>query len=105
MQIAGVFCLIPPEIQRQKSADPGFQSAGIGFEVLYMAATYALYIDLQQLKSAQLAYEKNPVAENLWLWRKWFYRAEADKARMPVHRGSDKDKQFLNSMLLLQESF
>jgi hypothetical protein len=105
LQIAGVFCLIPPEIQRQKLADPYFRSGGIGFEVMYMAATYALYIDCHQLRSAQLAYEKNPTAENLWRWRKWFYRAELDKSRIPVYRGSDKDKQFLNSMLLLQESF
>ncbi len=105
LQIAGVFCLIPPEIQRQKLADPYFRSGGIGFEVMYMAATYALYADFQQLRAAQAAYEKNPTAENLWLWRKWFYRAELDKSRIPIYRGSDKDKQFLNSMLLLQEGF
>ncbi len=105
LQIAGVFCLMPAEIQRQKLADPHFRVDGIGYEVLFIAASYALNIDCRQLQQAQAAYEKNPTAENLWKWRKWFYRAKLDESRLPVYRGSDKDRQFLNSMLLLQESF
>ena len=105
LQIAGVFCLLPAEIQRQQFADPAFRCGGILLEVLFTAADYALSIDLQQLQAAEKAYEQNPSAETLFIWRKWYFRAQTDKARRPVARGSSKDRQFLNSMLLLQESF
>lgn len=105
LQIAGVICLLPVEIRRQMLADPEFSPEGILKEVQFLASSYALLLDLKYLNAALAAYKKEPSAENLWLFRKWYYRAQLDNSRRPAERGTAKDRQFINSMLLLQESF
>lgn len=105
LQIAGAIYLMPDEIRRQKLADPTFEEKGILQEILFLAGSYALFTDLRQLMLAEKEYQSEPSDENLLRYRKWYYRTILDISRMPDQRGTDNDRNFINSMLLLQEGF
>lgn len=105
IQIAGVIYLIPDEIRRQKLVDPAFDTGGIINEIRFLAGSYALMLDKEELLKAEQRYLKNPDSENLWHYRRWYYRTLLDHSRMPSVRGSERDRQFIDSMLLLQEGF
>lgn len=105
LQAAGVIYLLPEEIRRQQLADESMPLEGILNEVLITAGSYALYISQQQLRKAAADYRKSPTDENLWQWRKWYFRVKLDLFRLPDKRGSAKDQQFIQSMLLLQAGF
>lgn len=105
LQIAGVICLLPEEIRRQQLADAGFPIGAILDEITFTAGSYILHLDKKHLHSAIDRYHKEPSAENLWLYRKWFYRTELDISRMPQKKRDRNAADFIASMLLLQESF
>lgn len=105
LQAAGVIYLLPEEIRRQQLSDNSMPLEGVMREVLVTAGSYALYLSQQQLSKAAAAYRKAPTEENLWQWRKWYFRVELDRSRIPAERGSAKDQQFIQSMLLLQANF
>ena len=105
LQAAGVFYLLPEEIRRQQLADPELQTKGILQYAQMAAACYTLDILQKRLEEASAAYKKEPGAENLWLFRKWYYMYQLDIARLPENPGVEKDLQFIESMLLLQAGF
>jgi hypothetical protein len=105
LQVSGVIYRIPGEIQRQSAADLRFIPAGIITETTYLAANCAMLISSRRLAEAKEKYLKDPTPENLWQYRKWYYRMQLDHSRLPAVRGSDPDREFVNAMLLLQESF
>lgn len=105
LQFAGTIYRLPDEIRRQKLADENFYPDCLLGEVTHMAASYALHISFPCLRTARQRALNNPSPENLWLYRKWYYRVLMDISRLPRVRGEAKDRQFLNSMLLLQEGF
>lgn len=105
LQIAGAIYLLPDEIRRQKLADPEFATDGIMLEVLANAGSYAVYAGEKHLALNLESYRKEPSAERLWHWRKWYYFLELDRSRLPEKRGGSKDQHFIQSMLLLQSGF
>ena len=78
---------------------------GILLEMQTAAASYVLFLVQNQLEAAQDACAKELSAENLWRFRKWYYRYLLDISRMPQTRGGKKDTDFIQSMLLLQPGF
>jgi hypothetical protein len=105
LQAAGVFYLLPEEIRRQQLASPDMPLDGILLEMQLAAASYVLYLVQNQLEAAQKACVKELTAENLWRFRKWYYRYRLDVARLPQKRAEQKDRDFIQSMLLLQPAF
>ena len=105
LQAAGVFYLLPEEIRRQQLAAPNMPLEGILLEMQTAAASYVLFLVQNQLEAAQDACAKELSAENLWRFRKWYYRYLLDISRMPQTRGGKKDTDFIQSMLLLQPGF
>ncbi|MBE6377802.1 MAG: hypothetical protein E7051_03165 [Lentisphaerae bacterium] len=105
LQAAGVFYLMPEEIRRQQLSTPDMPLDGILLEMQSAAATYVLYLVQNQLEAAQKAYIKAPTPENLWNFRQWYYRYQLDISRLPQTRGREKDREFIQSMLLLQPGF
>ena len=105
LQAAGDRSRLPEEIRRQQLSDNSMPLEGVMREVLATAGSYALYLSQQQLDKAAAACRKALTEENLWQWRKWYFRVELDRSRLPAERGSSKDQQFIQSMLLLQANF
>lgn len=104
LKLAGALLLIPDEIKRLKLADPAFSAQGIVLEVVRMAAEKALAIDESQLREAEKRWRLDPTEENLFRWRRWFYIRELDASRMPEKRGSEEDRRFVESMVLLRDN-
>ena len=105
LQIAGVICLLPDEIRRQQLAEENLPLTGLLSEISFLAGSYALHLDKEQLTKAAKKWHHDPSPENLLKYRQWYYRMMLDLSRLPQTRGSKKDRQFITSMLLLQESF
>ena len=105
LQIAGVISLMPDEIRRQQFANPQFKVDGVLNEIQFLAASYALQLDRTCLLKIRNEYKNSPSEEKLLQYRKWYYRTLLDISRITAKRGSKEDQQFINSMLLLQESF
>ncbi len=105
LQFASAIYRLPDEIRRQKMADENFYPDCLLEEVIHMAASYSLHISMPYLQTARQNAMQDPTPENIWRYRKWYYRVQMDLSRLPSVRGEAKDRQFLNSMLLLQEGF
>ncbi|MBR7121381.1 MAG: hypothetical protein IKC94_03975 [Lentisphaeria bacterium] len=105
LQFAAVIYKLPDEIRRQKMADANFYPDCLLNEVIHMAASYALHISFNRLRAAREQALAEPVAENIRRFRQWYFRVQMDIDRLPVIRGEAGDRQFLNSMLLLQDGF
>ena len=105
LQFAHAVYSLPDEIRRQKMADENFYPDCLLEEVVHLAASYSLYISMPYLQAARQDALQKPTPENIWRYRKWYYRVQMDLSRLPSVRGEAKDRQFLNSMLLLQEGF
>lgn len=105
LQIAGVISLMPDEIRRQQIANPQFKVEGVLNEIQFLAASYALQLDRTSLLKIRNEYKNSPSEEKLLQYRKWYYRTLLDISRIPAKRGTKEDQQFINSMLLLQDSF
>ncbi|MBE6389046.1 MAG: hypothetical protein E7043_02610 [Lentisphaerae bacterium] len=105
LQIAGVICLMPDEIRRQQLADKGFECSGLIREIELITARYASEISGKQLNAAEKLYRNDPSAENRLRFQKWHALYQLDISRLPASGGSARDRQFVKSMLLLQEGF
>lgn len=105
LQIAGVISALPDELRRQQFADRQFPLEEVLKEIEYLAAGYALQLDRMMLLEIQRSWQQSPSAEKVLQYRRWYYRAILDISRVPESRGKKEAQQFINSMLLLQESF
>ena len=105
LKIAGVFCLMPDEIRRQLPSGSEFDLPGVLREIQVTAARYAIEISGKQLNEAVNRYRNDPSPVNLLRCRKWSALHALDVSRMPSAGGSERARQFVNSMLLLQEGF
>ena len=105
LQIAGTIMLMPDEIRRQELAGNRFDMPGLLAEIQALAGKYALSWSRKMLLAAENAWKKDPSPKNLMNYRLWFYQVELDNSRIPAGRGGQREVQFVNSMLLLQESF
>ena len=105
LQIAGAIMLMPDEIRRQELAGNKFNMPALLTEIQTLAGKYALSLSRKQLISAENAWKKDPSARNLMDYRIWYYRVELDFSRLPLAAPGGRERQFVNSMLLLQEGF
>ena len=105
LQIAGTILLMPDEIRRQELAGNKFDMSVIITEIRNLTGKYALSWSRKQLIAAELLWKKDPSPKNLLTYRIWYYRTQLDASRIPAASGGGKERQFINSMLLLQESF
>lgn len=103
LKLASALLRIPDEIRRQRISDPDFPTDGVIGEVIRAARAEALAIDDANLHDALAAYLRTPDGANLLRWRRWHYRRQLDSARLPHPRGTERDRQFVEAMVLLQD--
>jgi len=101
LKFANVILALPAEFARQLIASPDTPVTGVWLEARCHAAMCAVAFSEHFLNLALQAYRRDPSPENLYSWRKWFYRRQQALADVPLIRGSQNDIRSLEALIQL----